>query len=289
MRYVLIVMSLIIAGCSPKKQHEMPKEEAKNEVQQEAVVDLPDYIQLFQKGDYKEAFNKINTRATMGDGEAIFWQGIYAREGFGQVPVNFKKAALYFKQSGANGYALGKVAHQIILVNLGEIKGSETFWINLLKQTKAYQPKGVVAYYQGTIMKYLKSYGEAGDFLKAAILEYPPAKGMLYQFYDHGLLNDKKIEVELFKQLETLAEGGVASAQLVLGVSYRNSPEGIAWLKKCQKQGLIACYSVLGFNYINGKGVPMDREKGYKLLNEAAKKGDLNLKADLKKAGFFEE
>lgn len=85
--------------------------------------------------------------------------------------------------------------------------------------------------------------------------------------------------LEALDRLRFLAESGVAEAQLALAASYANVPalrdevESAKWYLAAAHQGLAVAQASIGADYLRGRGVEKDEERGLFWLRLAADQG----------------
>ncbi|MFH1652873.1 MAG: tetratricopeptide repeat protein [Pseudomonadota bacterium] len=97
-----------------------------------------------------------------------------------------------------------------------------------------------------------------------------------------------QINDEVIKELQSLAEGNDAEAQLLLGIMYCNGQgvckdynEGLKWLGRAAEQGNLKAQSELGVFYLCGLSEEEDLDEAVKWYSLAAEQGDADAEYNL--------
>lgn len=128
-------------------------------------------------------------------------------------------------------------------------------------------------------------YQKAFDgFKSAALLDDINAFGKLGDYYFHGvsLIGLKQDFGQAVRWYKKAADGGLSSAQNILGICYdkglgvgQNYKTSFYWYKQAAMQDDVSALFNLGNCYFSGKGVERDAEKGAEFIARAAEKGDI--------------
>ena len=113
--------------------------------------------------------------------------------------------------------------------------------------------------------------------------------GALAQDFDKGVAAAQSGDfATALKELQPLAEQGVAAAQAILGLMYDNGNgvpqdhvQAAEWYRKAAKQGNAVAQSNLGEMYFLGDGVPQDFAQAVKWLRKAAEQGNPDAQTNL--------
>lgn len=199
--------------------------------------------ELYQQGDYAEAFKSFRLAAYSGDVQAQYWMGVMFREGQGTF-TDYAKAMEWFQKAAEQGSYYAENA----IGNLYD-KG-----------------KGVE-----------QDYAEAFRWYeKAAQQGYARAQFNVGNMYYTGQGVEKDYE-KTFYWYQKSAEQKDMKGEYGLGILYdfgrgvpQDKEKAVEWYRKAADQGHIRAQFNLGSMYENGEGVPMDLAQAAKWYQLAA-------------------
>ena len=212
--------------------------------------------ELYQQGDYAEAFKSFRLAAYSGDVQAQYWMGVMFREGQGTF-TDYAKAMEWFRKAAEQGSYYAENA----IGNLYD-KG-----------------KGVD-----------KDYAEAFQWYeKAAQQGYARAQFNVGNMYYTGQGVEKDYE-KTFYWYQKSAEQKDMKGQYGLGILYdfgrgvpQDKEKAVEWYRKAAEQGHMRAQFNLGSMYENGEGVPRDLNQAAKWYQLAADQGHEKAKQALER------
>ena len=206
--------------------------------------------QAYLQCRFQEAFDMFRFLAENGNGRAMYFMGIFYRQGYGNVvEIDTEKGNMWSKKGMEVGDPLctWNVAYTLP-VHSEERKDMFDSVLNKIVQL-----------------------ADTGD---------PFAQCVLGANYRDGI-DLVKDDVKAFEWMEKAAKQGYRIAQYNLG-SYYECGEGVAqdyeealkWYRKAAEQGNSAAQVNLGIMYEYGKGVSQNMEKAIELYRRAAQQGN---------------
>ena len=206
--------------------------------------------QAYLQCRFQEAFDMFKLLAENGNGRAMYFMGIFYRNGYGNVvEIDTEKGNMWAKKGMEAGDPLcaWRVAYTLPI-------DSE-------------ERKDVF----NSVLKKIVQLADAGD---------PFAQCELGANYDHGI-DLTEDDVKAFEWMEKSAVQGYRIAQYNLGLDYevgtgvtQDYEEALMWYRKAADQGYPHAQYRLGSMYQNAKGVTQSYEKALKWYQKAAEQGD---------------
>jgi len=240
--------------------------------------------QMYQKKDYKGAFEAFTRAIEAGNASALNELGVLYSEGNGVPRDDAKAVELYHKAAALNDPPA--------ITNLGlrflQARGvpkDETKALEYLKRA-AELDNSTALYSLGVC--YDQGLGVTTDmtkaleyYRKAAEQNYSGAYNNLGSAYlqGRGVTRDKKEAARLFKKA---AELDNLRSMENLGSIYSTGGDGIekddeeaaSWYKKAAEKGSSSAQVSVGLAYWNGTGLPKDYEKAAYWFKKAADQGE---------------
>jgi TPR repeat protein len=211
-----------------------------------AVADpLQEGSLAYQRKDYEAALNIWRPIAEHGSSEAQRWLGRLYDNGLG-VPKDQAKAAFWYRNAAEQGdtYAQSRLGQMYIM-------GGDT----ITRDT-------------GIGLMWLKKAADQGD---------ASVQNFLGNLYSDGMWGVRRDEDQAAAWYRKAADQGDRHAMLSLStaaLSRKDYPEFLIWTRKLADLGDHSAELTLGSMYIEGQGVPKDREQGLAWLKKAASEND---------------
>ncbi len=192
-------------------------------------------------------------------------------------------------------YNLGVAYYQGDVIAKNDIKAAEIFKITAALGLAQAQYSLALFYTSGTVVEQNDAIGFAW-LMSAAKQGHDKAQFEVAQRYYYGYVVDKDLKAA-FEWFEKSANNGNVKSQLLLGMMYGKGEvagepdyeKAAFWLEMAKDDEEFPIgKAFLGKMYISGKGVSQDKEKGIKLLKEAAALGEESAIQALRGLGLAE-
>src|ERR687894_1077152 len=119
-----------------------------------------------------------------------------------------------------------------------------------------------------------------------AVISAPPAIAGPWE--DAAAAYERGDAAQALRLLRTLADGGDAEAQALLGFEYtlgqgvpQDLTQAMIWYRRAAEQGHAGAQAALGVMYADGRGVPRDRAEALRWLRPAAAAGNETARTEL--------
>jgi len=192
-------------------------------------------------------------------------------------------------------YNLGVAYYQGDVIAKNDIKAAEIFKITAALGLAQAQYSLALFYTSGTVVEQNDKIG-FGWLMSAAKQGHDKAQFEVGQRYYYGYVVEKDLKAA-FEWFEKSANNGNVKSQLLLGMMYGKGEvsgepdyeKAAFWLEMAKDDNEFPIgKAFLGKMYISGNGVTQDREKGIKLLKEAAELGEETAIQALRSLGLAE-
>jgi TPR repeat protein len=246
-------------------------ENAPPEIQQSLLpLKLKAAIQLYDAGDYENAFQFFNKIAGKGFAPAYYWLGKVYYEGKG-VPQNYSKASEWIlkgeKAKDPNAiYLSGLLLYEGKSVKSDQVKGLQKI-------------KEAVKYNQTDASIFLLNNTENGLLLKKAldhqkVLEHDLAFPLVYK----AAMNKFEMAYLYLGMMHALGEGVEP-----------DETKAFYWFSESAKWGHSVGKYFLGISYLEGIGVPINEEMGIQWLKQSHDMGLEGAATKLEALGALEK
>ena len=241
---------------------------------------------------FQEAFDMCKVLAENGNGRAMYFLGIFYRNGYGNVvEIDTEKGNMWTKKGMETGDPLC-VCRVINVFSMDEDKKKQmlhTVWDELVRLAESGNPFAQFELADAII----ENDEERAQWVeKSAVQGYRVAQYKLGLYYDlgQGVTQDYEEAVKWYRKA---AEQGYARGQCNLGYMYeygkgvsQNYEEAVKWYREAAEQGYARGQYNLGDMYEYGKGVSQNMEKAIELYRRAAQQGYSHAQNALQRLGI---
>jgi len=245
-------------------------------------------------GEVSPRFAELYRKAQSGDTTAMVQIGYNYGTGQG-VPVDYKKAAAWYRKAAENGSAHGMYDLGVLYQNGLGVKKDYRQAYDLYQKAADGGDRDAM---DNLGFLYQNGWGVTRDYdqaatwyRKAADAGNPNAMANLSVLYQNGQGVSQDYKQAFFWDRKA-AEAGNADAMLGLGVLYENGrgvtqdyAQAINWYTKAADAGQTMGINNLAVLYETGKGVPKDDAKAIALYRKAARLGNDKAKENLSRLG----
>ena len=242
--------------------------------------------QAYLQCRFQEAFESFRFLAEHGIGRAMYFMGIFYRNGYGKVvDIDEETGNAWTKKGMEVGYPLCTWHAADILLLDDEKK--KNMMNSVLKDVIRLAENGD-PFAQCMLGCEENNAEEAMKWMKKSAMQgYRIAQYNLGNWYTNGFGVEQNCE-EAVRWYQKAAEQGYAIAQCVLGEMYeygngtlQDYGEAVKWYRKAAEQGLASGQCNLAGMYGNGLGVMQDYEEAVKWYRKAAEQGDARAQCNL--------
>ena len=228
---------------------------------------------------FQEAFDMFKFLAENGNGRAMYFMGIFYRNGYGNVvEIDTEKGNMWTKKGMETGDPLC-VCRVINVFSMDEDKKKQmlhTVWDELVRLAESGNP---FAQFELACAIIENDEERAQWVEKSAVQGYRVAQYNLGLYYELGQGVTQDYE-EALKWYRKAADQGYAAAQYSLGSMYQNGigvtedyEKALKWYRKAAEQGNPSYQYNLGYMYEVGHGGSQNYEEAVKWYRKAAEQG----------------
>ncbi len=244
------------------------------------------YQGSYVEQDFEEAYLYFQTAAESGHNTSNYYLGQMHEHGRG-VPVTYKDAAYYYRLAALDGHKKSlKILCSFYLSGKGVSRDLERakFWLIRLANDGNF--KALLAY--GDVMLEEKQYEEARKFfysMRNSGYSYV-ASGSCYRLSviyqkGFGVKVDTKKAAKYRKKAIVKGNKSAMVAEGKILKKAENYEGAIEYLNMALEKGSPTASYELGGMYIQGKGLAVDKEKGWGMVRDAADAGYAKAKLTL--------
>ena len=248
--------------------------------------------QSFIEHKLEKAYQNFTELAEAGNGRAMYYLGLYAKEGYASIEQDEAKWRDWWERGAEAGDVLAAIRY-------AETLPDQSAKRQVLIETHI--PQALATAEAGdmmTLCEVARMYGDglgvekdltkmAGCFVKAAEKGFWLAERELGKCYEKGI-GVGKDEREAFDWYTQAAFDGDAEAQCRLGRCYehgigttKSDQDAAEWYRKAAGQNYVAAQYALGECYYRGCGVTQDYKEAVKWYQRAAEGNYTSAQADL--------